>query len=135
MKDYQFKRDNTYVLPQAVYRQALYAVKDLTRLRRKLFYLKEEAGSVKCLDPSVGLVSGGTISDLTGNLATEIGLTEQRIRSIEDAFIKLPEKYRTGVEDKLVYDVPYDESAHCINTWKKWQQILIFHVAANLKLL
>ncbi|MBR5047375.1 MAG: hypothetical protein IKX76_03980, partial [Eubacterium sp.] len=90
MQDYQFKKDNTYLLPQAVYRQALYAVKDLTRLRRKLFYLREEARSIKSLDPSETLVSGGTVSDLTGNIATEITLTETRIAAIEKAFNKLP---------------------------------------------
>ncbi|MCR4708706.1 MAG: hypothetical protein K5653_00440 [Clostridiales bacterium] len=135
MLDYQFKKENTYVLPQSVYRQALYAVKDLTRLKRKLFYLREEARSIKSLDPSETLVSGGTVSDLTGNIATEINLTETRIAAIEKAFNKLPEKYRTGVREKLVHDVPYDESAHCINTWKKWQQILIYHVACELNIL
>ena len=40
MNDYQLKKGNSYLLPQTVYRQALYAVKDLTRLKRKLLYLE-----------------------------------------------------------------------------------------------
>ena len=135
MMDYQIKSETNYLLPQTVYRQALYAVKDLERLKRKLFYLRETAGSLKGIDPSDTPVSVSDVSDITGNIATEISLTENRIAAIEGAFLKLPEKYREGIEDKLVRDVPYNLSKHCINTWKKWQQILIYHVANELKLL
>ena len=43
MKDYQQRRMKSYVLPEAVYRQALWAVKDLPRLKRSLeLYLYKE---------------------------------------------------------------------------------------------
>ncbi|MBR6473111.1 MAG: hypothetical protein IKS99_05240 [Firmicutes bacterium] len=135
MKDYQRTKENSYLLPQAVYRQALYAVKDLIRLKRKLFYLREISDDLKVSDPSEIMMKGGAVSDVTGNIATEISLTEDRIMAIERAFRKLPEKYREGIIDKLIYDVPYDEGLHCINTWKKWQQVLIYYVAVNLNLL
>ncbi len=135
MKDYQKTKDNIYLLPQTVYRQALYAIKDLDRLRGKLFYLEEVSSSLKSIDPSELFFCGGSVSDVTGDLASEMAQTETRIRAIEKAFRKIPEKYRRGIEDKLIYDVPYDESQHCINTWKKWQQVLIYHVATNLQIL
>ena len=53
---------------------------------------------------------------------------------MEDAFMTIPFEYRDGIEDKLVYDVPYD-MGHSINTWKKWQQILIYRVAENLRII
>ena len=43
MKDYQQKRMKDHVLPQPVYRQALWAVKDLLRLKSRLSELRTEA--------------------------------------------------------------------------------------------
>ncbi len=134
MNDYQQKKEKDYVLPQTVYRQALYAVKDLDRLRRKLRFLKEEITSIKSPDPSDIRISGGSVSDLTGALASELIHTKSRIDAIENAFFKVPEKYREGIGDKLVYDVPYD-GGYCLNTWKKWQQVFIYYVAKNLGIL
>ena len=134
MNDYQLRKEKDFLLPQTVYRQALYAVKDLDRLRRKLLFLNEESGCIRTPDPSEVHVTGGSISDLTGDLASELINTKTRIDAIEKAFIRVPEKYREGIRDKLVYDVPYD-GCHCINTWKKWQQVLLYYVAVNLEIL
>lgn len=46
MKDYQQKRMKNHVLPQPVYRQALWAVKDLLRMKRRLSELRSEAYAV-----------------------------------------------------------------------------------------
>ncbi len=135
MNDYQQRRERSYVLPQAVYRQALYAVKDLGRLKAKLVYLKEDVLSLNVRDPSVILAQGNQVADFTGNRASEIVTTESRIKAIESAFKEVPEKYRSGLQEKLIYDVPYSNMGYCLNTWKKWQQVLIYHVAVNLKLL
>lgn len=133
MNDYQQKREKQYLLPQTVYRQALYAVKDLNRLRRKLVFLMEESNNVNTMDPSKIWDNNRRVADSTGFLASEIAYTEARIASIESAFMEIPEKYRDGLEDKLVYDVPFSGDFN-INTWKKWQQILIYKVAVNLRL-
>ena len=46
MKDYQQKRMKEHLLPQPVYRQALWAVKDLLRLRSRLSELRIAADAV-----------------------------------------------------------------------------------------
>ena len=134
MNDYQQMRDKNFVLPQTVYRQALYAVKDLDRLRKKLEYLREEAYELKGRELTDILGQTGYVSDRMADKAVEIASTEARISAIEDAFMTIPFEYREGIEDKLVYDVPYD-MGHCINTWKKYQQILIYRVAENLRII
>ena len=135
MNDYQLKKGNSYLLPQTVYRQALYAVKDLTRLKRKLLYVEYDKAGIMPSDPSSIMSRGGSISDITGNRASEITLTESRIRAIESAFNEVPDKYRNGLRDKLLSDVPASKLGYSVNTWKKWQQVLLYHVAVNLKLL
>ena len=46
MKDYQQKKMKRHVLPQPVYRQALWAVKDLLRLQERLEELRRDAYAV-----------------------------------------------------------------------------------------
>ena len=138
MKDYllQKRRDRSIVLPQNVYRQALYAIKDLPRLKRKLAEVKVKAYSI----PAVSLerrtgMGNFAVSDFTGNQAIVIANLEARIGSIERAFDEVPEKYRYGIMNKLVYDIPYDTEFCCLNTWKKWQQLVVFNAAVNLHIL
>lgn len=138
MKDYllQKRRDRSIVLPQNVYRQALYAIKDLPRLKRKLAEVKVKAYSIPAvsLDHRTGM-GNFAVSDFTGNQAIVIANLEARIGSIERAFDEVPEKYRYGIMNKLVYDIPYDTEFCCLNTWKKWQQLVVFNAAVNLHIL
>ena len=134
MNDFQQLKDRNFVLPQTVYRQALYAIKDLDRLRKKLEYLRSEAYDIKGRDPNDIVGQSGYVSDRMADKAVEIASTQARIKAIEDAFQTIPFEYRDGIEDKLVYDVPYD-LRHSINTWKKYQQRLIFRVAVNLRII
>lgn len=136
MKDYQAKRLKDYVLPQPVYRQALWAVKDLERLKGRLRELKADAYALGSYDMSMPALGYGTgrVCDVTGSKAVAIAHLSRRIDAIEDAFMTVPAKYRGGVEDKLIRDVPYDEEFASINTWKKWQQIFLYHVAHNLQI-
>ncbi len=134
MNDYQQRKMTDYVLPQAVYRQALYAVKDLNRMKRKLTYLEESASLLEGREMKLVTGGKGKLADLTAKRAVDIATVKTRIEAIESAFTNVPEAYRGTISDKLLSDVPYSEE-HSINTWKKWQQILIYHVAVNLKLL
>ena len=136
MKDYQQKRMKEHLLPQPVYRQALWAVKDLLRLRSRLSELRRAAyavGERKLLDRCVRS-GGGFVCDSTGNNAVEIANLSCRIDAIVSAFDAVPEKYRAGIESKLVYDVPYSDDFHP-NTWKRWQQVYLYNVAINLHIL
>ena len=135
MNDYQQKRLTGYVLPQPVYRQALWAVKDIERLRQRLAETKKNAYAVSARDYfGYSTTGAGRLSDRTSAAAVEITMLSQRINAIERAFSMIPEVYRDAIEDKLIRGVPYPDYAH-VNTWKKWQQILVYHVAVNLHLL
>ena len=81
MNDYQQLKDRNYVLPQTVYRQALYAVKDLDRLRKKLDYLRGEAYGLQGRDLTDIVGQTGYVSDRMADKAVEIASTEARIIS------------------------------------------------------
>ena len=54
-------------------------------------------------------------------------------KSIEQALQEIPEEYRQGVFDNIMYHTPYPLTAH-YKTWQKWKQRLIYKVAYELVL-
>lgn len=136
MKDYEYqqKRLKGYVLPVAVQRQAVWAVKDLERLVEQLDYYKAKFYSISGRDFSVEYDAGACVKDATAERAALLCNLTARIGAIEDALKIIPIIYRMGIRDHLVKDLPYSDEYH-INTWRKWQQIFIYNVAVNLNIL
>ena len=132
MKEYQQKKMKAFVLPDTVYRQALWATKDLPRIKKRIEEVRDKMDSVIS-----GTVresrSVGAYSDRTGNIAAELAALTARKAAIEDAFDSIPEKYRAGLQKKLFYGDDFGDEFH-LNTWKKWQQIYIYNVAMKLGL-
>lgn len=133
MKEYQQKRMKSYTLPEAVYRQALWAVKDLPRMKEKMrkLELQAENGARIVIDMSAS--KKGFASDRTGEQAVDLALLSARIGAIERALKNVPEIYQKGILEKLAYGIPYGDEFHP-NTWKKWQQVYLYHVALELGL-
>ena len=122
-----------HLLPEPVYRQALWAVKDLPRMKdrlRELEYMADTLPQIRIDDFRSG---SGRVSDFTGIKAIEISNLSMRIRAIEDALLEVPAQYRDGILHKLAYGVPYGDQFHA-NTWKKWQQVYLHQVAIKLQL-
>ena len=136
MIDYQQKRMKAFLMPEAVYRQALWAVKDLPRLERILEEERQARGDLPGIDFG-GRVSEGERNianqDMTGRRASEIVNLSMKIEAIYMALYQIPQQYREGIRKKLTEGKPYGDEFHS-NTWKKWQQAYIFHVAKNLGL-
>ena len=135
MREYQQKKMKPYLLPEAVYRQALWAVKDLPRLKAALddaVYSEDSLPTVN-FDKERVKEEQGKYMDVTGDSAVRAAMLSMRIDSIEGAFSAIPEKYRKGIKLKLTRGIAFSDTFH-INTWKKWQQIYIFYVAKNLGL-
>lgn len=135
MSDHQQKSLKRFLLPEAVFRQAYWAMRDMNRMKAELTRLNEERDVIAS---GTGILSNqsfgtSTISDITGNRAVKIAHLSSRILAIEAAFDEIPEEYRQGLWDKNVENLGYSASAHA-NTWKKWQQVLMFHVARNLQI-
>ena len=139
MRDYQQKKMKVYLLPEPVYRQSYWALRDLNRMKEELKRLNEERDVIAVGEKNMSNYGFGTgrISDITGNRAelfidTKLGegMAVARRRGRYD---EIPEKYRRGLWRKNVENLGYPGDAH-INTWKKWQQILMYHVAKNLQI-
>ncbi len=133
MSEYQLKKLKSCLLPETVYRQAVWAVKDLPRMREKLRILESSLDSMPLTETGQPRSSGNGYADLTAMRASQIVNLTTRIHTIEECLKYVPEKYRDGILSKLAYGVPYPDSYH-INTWKKWQQTYLYQVALGLQL-
>ena len=133
-REYQLKKMKNYVLPETVYRQALWAVKDLNRLREELNKAIENVDNIHSPNFFNESIGTGFYSDITAKKADKLITLTNRIESIEAALFSIPEKYREGIKQKLVDGKSYGDEFHP-NTWKKWQQVYISNVAKNLGLI
>ena len=133
-REYQLKKMKNYVLPETVYRQALWAVKDLNRLREELNNAIENVDNIHSPNFFNESIGTGFYSDITAKKADKLITLTNRIESIEAALFSIPEKYREGIKQKLVDGKSYGDEFHP-NTWKKWQQVYIYNVAKNLGLI
>ncbi len=131
MRDYQCKKMKEYLMPEAVYRQALWAARDIRRLTDKLSEVQDRLGET--VPSGSGYPSAGKIfgNDPTYDQAKEILNLSFRIESIERAFNTVPEDFRAGIRRKFMYgdeySIEYEETI-----WKRWQQVFLYNVAVNL---
>ena len=71
---------------------------------------------------------------MTGKKAAELAQLSQRVRAMKAAFEITPDKYQQGIRDYLCLGEAYPETFHR-NTWKRWQKVVIYQLAVNLKIL
>jgi hypothetical protein len=133
-REYQSKKLKEYVLPETVYRQALWAVKDVARLKEELNKAIENIDNIHSPNFFNESIGKGIYSDTTAKKADRLITITNRIDSIEAALFSVPEKYRQGLRSKLMEGGSFGDQFHP-NTWKKWQQVYIYHVAKNLGLI
>lgn len=130
-REYQARKAKPFILPETVYRQALWAVKDVNRMKDELAKLSDDIDTLHRPGIVRECASRGYYSDSTANKAQKMVMIENRLDAIDNALLQIPEKYRIGIQRKLCDGEKYGEQFH-LNTWKRWQQVFIYHVAKNL---
>lgn len=133
-REWQQTKYAEYVLPDAVYYQVLWAVRDLERLEKELEELKDTRGDVNGNPMAVGENHHSyMVSSKTENKAIRILLLDRRINQIEDAFDIVPEKYKGYVINSIINKVA-PKKGFPDNIWKIWKQRFLYQVAKNFEL-
>lgn len=131
MKEYQSKRNNPYYLPHDLYMQVIYAIRGYDRLKR-------ERGDILAGNRSAddGMPKSPTPGDPVAEKATKLAAISSKIDAIDRAIARVPQEYRQGVLDNVMYRDrwPVSSPAH-LNTWSKWRTRFIFWTAQNLNLI
>ncbi len=132
-REYQVRRAKAFVLPETVYRQALWAAKDYNRLKEEIEFLTDNLDAIR--SPSLVREVGSSpyLANVTAQKAEKLAALTGRIDKINEALEMVSEPYREGIANKIFNGIKFSDEAHA-NTWKRWQQIFLYYVAKNLEL-
>ncbi len=133
-REWQQTRFPEFVLPDAVYYQSVWAVRDLYRMKNRIIELDEEISSGKCPPGVVSDVTKGyPFHKPTEKAAVEKMLLENRVDAIDGALRTVPEIYRSPVMESIINRK--NPTGSLSKIWKIWKQRFLFNVAKNLSLI
>lgn len=131
-REWQQTRYKEYLMPDAVYYQSVWAVRDLERMESRLAELEQEE------------ISGGKsiVSDRISNFilyrpteekAVERAVLRERIRGIHAALDVVPEEYRSFILSNLI--LKNTGKSFPNKLWRYWKQRFLYMVAKNLSMM
>ena len=131
-REWQQTKLTNYVMPNTVYYQCVWAVRDLERMENRLQEL-EYNNSQKSSDmvmESGNIYSGYRDMD---DSAIEMAILRERIDGIRSALGEIPERYRETVLNNI--NQREVVSLEPKKRWRLWKQKFLFCVARNLSLM
>lgn len=131
-REWQQTKMTDYIMPDTVYYQTLWAVRDLSRMEKRLKELKKGQGSpgsasvIKERKSSYG-------SSRVEDMALEQAVLEERIEGIRGALMQVPDPYRSYVMSNIV--LKNSGATFPNKTWRNWKQKFLYNVARNLSMM
>lgn len=112
-----------YVLPRTLYHKTQWLIRDYERLKAEY----ETAGDISAVNYD-GMPHGSEAGNPTLRNALKRAEIGSDLKAIDAALRRIPEEYRAGVFESIVYRKRYPDTAG-INTWKRWRQRFIYFAA------
>lgn len=125
MKDYP-RKTGKYVLPGMLYMKTIYQIRDYHRLKEKIRDTIDASGK-----PGEVRVSGGKKNSVTESKALQIYNDGIIVDAIEKARDEIPEEYRQGVWNSVMYREPYPLDA-ARETYSRHKSRFVYMVARYL---
>lgn len=127
MRDYQRQKNNKYILPRAQYHRTLWLIRDYYRL-------KEEAEYMIRASPDLpdGMPHGTGRSDPTAEKAIKLSSLLDVVNLIECERDAIPEEYRHGVWDNVMYGTAYPRDADR-STYGRIKSRFVYGVAKGME--
>lgn len=110
MRDYYLQHSQ---LPRELYRQVEWLVRDYERLKTE--YNNAIWNSPP---PPDGQPHGDNTTDLTSKEAIKRAELFKKLEAIEQSKLHIPEEYREGVWNNILYKVPYPKNADRTTYWR-----------------
>lgn len=124
-KEYQTKHSKN-ILPRAVYMKTVYQIRDYHRLKENLQDTLDEQPAPR--QPSVSGTKKGSVVETK---AIKRERDHDIVKGIDEAIETIPEEYRHGVWQAVMYNSPYPEDA-ALSTYSRYKAEFIVMVAYNL---
>ena len=132
VREWQQTKFKNLVMPDAVYYQSIWAVRDLVRMEDELRDLEQDINT--CAIQSTSIVSDGennyTVSRPTEYKAIQKAQLQKRVEAIHDALDTVPLAYRQFILDNIIKQKAYKCFPNKL--WRIWKQKFLFNVARNL---
>ena len=135
VREWQQTKFKDLVMPDAVYYQTIWAVRDLDRMESDLRNMEQDIrlGNI----PSTSIVSDDvntyTVSNPTEYMVVQKAQLEKRVEAIRSALETVPQAYRQFILDNIVKQKAYKCFPNKL--WRVWKQRFLFNVAKNLELM
>ena len=134
VREWQQTRFKDLVMPDAVFYQSIWAVRDLYRMEEELEILKQEISNGDMHTTSVvsDIKDGYELRNPTEDKVLRKVALERRVKAINDAIDSVPLAYRQFILDNIILQKAYK----CFPNkfWRIWKQRFLYNVAKNLRL-
>lgn len=128
MRDYQRLKNNKYLLPNAVYHQTIWVIRDYDRMCLELQDILVESP-----DPPDGMPRGSNTVDETYAKARRREELRDKCAAIEGGMEMIPREYRAGVWSNIMERAPFPNDA-ARSTYACWKTKMIYSVAKKLSI-
>lgn len=123
MRDYYLKNSD---MPEDLYRQTLWMIKGYDRMKTEY-----DNAIWDSPEPPDGQPRGGNTGDPTSREGLKRAELFRKLQAIEQAKLYIPECYRDGVWNNVLYKTPYPRAGHR-STWWHYKAAFIRRVAENM---
>ncbi|MBQ3281623.1 MAG: hypothetical protein IJH41_04375 [Eubacterium sp.] len=132
MREWQQTKFKDLVMPDTVYYETIWAVRDLYRMEQQLEILKNEIsdGALHTTSVVSDIKDDYEARNPTEEKVMQKAALERRVRAINDALNTIPLAYRQFVLDNIILQKSYN----CFPNkfWRIWKQRFLYNVARNL---
>lgn len=129
MKDYQPK--SKYNIPRDAYNTTLWIIRGYHRF---VDIVKFEANTMKAIEYDKDHVQTSNDIDITFKAAIKIASCKEKIKAIETARDHIPQEYRQGVWENVLYHNRYPDDA-ALRTYERYRSKFIHEVAYSLDII
>lgn len=135
MREWQQTKFKNLVMPDAVYYQSIWAVRDLYRMEDTIRLIEKDIASGDLASTSIVSEStnGYNVSTPTEDIVIQKSSLERRVKAIREALETVPLAYRQFILDNIIRQKSYKCFPNKL--WRIWKQRFLFNVAKNLSLM
>ena len=117
---------NKYQLPGTVRMRTLWLIRDYDRMKAEYYSLLENGNG-----PPDGQPRGSTTGNPTERTGMKRADLARNLEAIEQALSTVPEEYRRGVWNNIVYRARYPMDAGQA-TYRRWRARFLYRTAKNM---
>ncbi len=132
-REWQQTKMQEYIMPNAVYYQSIWAVRDYERMIEQMKRLESKCDQAQGMSIVSDSANSYVIRRPSEDRALEIAVMKERVEGIKAALLKVPIEYRSCIISNIVNKNPGYTFPNKV--WRMWKQRFLYDVAKNLSMI